>query len=191
MRLSKFNKKNIFCIEGSWSNDLKDKLSITSALEFIKSNASINFIRKDCSTDEQFKHLLKISLQRTYQHYGIIYFAFHGSPGILDLGRKKRINFDSIAQVINGKAKDKIIHFGVCSAMDLSGWTIRKFRKDTGALAISGYTKDIDFIDSTLLDILYFRKCQEYRKIPTIHKAMKIYYGKLISELGFKMFYDK
>lgn len=191
MKLSKYQKKHIFCIEGNWSNNLKNKASIDKALDFLEPNADIQSILKDCSTTDQFNNLLKTSLQRRYKHYGIIYLAFHGSPGVLHVEKRRRLTFEAIADLLDGRAKDKIIHFGSCSTLDISGWELRSFWKKTGALAISGYTKDIDFIESTVLDILYFRKCQEYRKIPLIEKSMRQYYGKLMSELGFKMICEK
>jgi hypothetical protein len=191
MKLSKYNVKHIFCVEGNWSNDLKDKASIITALEFLKANADINFIRRDCSTPEQFNSLLTDSLKRAYKKYGIIYLAFHGSPGQLHIGNRKKIDFECIAETLNGEAQDKIIHFGSCSTLNIPGRELSNFRKKTGAIAISGYTTDIDFIQSTVLDILYFKKCQEYRKISTIEKYMKLYYGKLMRDMGFKMNYEK
>ena len=191
MKLSKFKQKHIFCVEGNWSNDLKDKASIITALEFLKANADINFIRRDCSTVEQFTTLLKQSLQKAYKKYGIIYLAFHGRPGELHIGKRKSMDFDSIAKILDGQAKDKIIHFGSCSTLNIDGWELRRFRKETGALAISGYTKDIDFIRSSVLDILYFRTCQDNRNMGSIERKMKSYNTKLMKELGFKMNYDK
>lgn len=191
MKLSKFQKKHIFCIEGNWTHDLKDKASIKSALDFLEHNADIKSIRKDCSAVDQFNVLLQTSLQKTYKNYGIIYLAFHGSPGVLHIGKRKKMDFESIADLLDGQAADKIIHFGSCSTLKLEGWDLRRFWKRTGALAISGYTKNIDFIESTVLDILYFRKCQEYRKIPLIQRDMKQYYGRLTNELGFKMIFEK
>ena len=191
MKLSKFKKKHIFCIEGNWSHNLQNKASIDKALEFLVPNAAIKFIRKDCSTTDQFKNLLTTSLQKRYKQFGIIYLAFHGSPGVLHVEKRKKLSFDLIAEELDGKAKDKIIHFGSCSTLNINGWELRRFWKKTGALAISGYTTDIDFIQSTVLDILYFKMCQEYQKMPLIERDMKRYYGKLMSELGFKMIYEK
>ena len=170
---------------------MQNKASIEKALEFLVPNADIKYILKDCSTTGQFTSLLTTSLQQRYKHFGIIYLAFHGSPGVLHVEKRKRLSFDLLAEELAGKAKDKIIHFGSCSTLNISGWELRSFWKKTGALAISGYTKDIDFVQSTVLDILYFKKCQDYRKMPLIERDMKEYYGRLMKELGFKMIYEK
>jgi hypothetical protein len=190
MKLSRFKKKHIFCIEGNWTHDLKDKASIRTALDFLEHNAEIKSIRKDCSAIEQFDDLIETSLQKRYKQHSIIYLAFHGSPGSLHIGKRKKMDFDTIARLLDGRAEDKIIHFGSCSTLDIPVRQLKRFWKDTGALAVSGYTKDVDFIESSVLDILYFRKCQEYRKMPIIERDMKQYYGKLMRELGFKMIYE-
>ena len=185
MRFSKFKDKNIFCIEGNWSNNLKHKASIKSALDFFEHNSKAKYIHRHCSTDSQFEELIKTSLQKTYHKYAIIYLAFHGDQGTINVGKRQKLSLDEIAEMIGDTATDKIIHFGCCSTLDVSGWELRRFLKNTGALAVSGYTEKIDFIQSTFLDILYFKHCQYSRKMSVIEKEMYSYYKVLMQELGF------
>jgi hypothetical protein len=191
MQLSRFRRKNVFCIEGNWNNSLKGRTGIKAALDFLEHNANLKHIHKNCSTIGQFESLLKDAVLQEYNRYGIIYIAFHGFPGELLVGKRQRISLEQIAVILQGKAKDKIIHFGSCSTLAVPRRRVNKFLRETGALAISGYTKDVDFIPSTFLDILYFQFCEQYRKIPLIHRDVKKYYGKMANELGFKMFYKK
>jgi len=189
MRYSKFKEKNVFCIEGDWTNNLKDEASIKSALDFLQHNSKVRSTHRNCSTVQEFEERIKTALQKTYSKYGLIYLAFHGTPGSINVGKRKKLELDAIAEMIMERASDKIIHFGCCSTLDISGWDLRRFLLKTGALAVSGYTKDIEFIQSTFLDILYFKHCQNSRKMSVIEKEMKLYYGKLISELGFVIKY--
>lgn len=194
MKKRKRPSKHIFCIEGSWSNDFKDKASILAALEFLKCNAEIDFIRKECIEPEAFKVLLQTAMQKGYVKYGIVYLAFHGSSRCLHIGKRKKIDLAAIADIIEDSAQNKIIHFGSCSTLKgVTAWELKRFLNKTGAAAISGYTKDIDFIESTVLDILYFKKCQQYIRTPLVktQRDMKQYYGKLIAELGFKIYFNK
>lgn len=190
MQLSKFLEKNIFCVEGNWNHNLKDKSSIRTALEFIEENGNVKHIHKNCSTIDQLEELLKEAVLMRYKRYGIIYFAFHGKPGVLSVGKKKKISIQEIGEILEDKAHNKIIHFGSCSTLSIPTREITKFRKKTGALAVSGYSCDIDFMPSTFLDMLYFEFCQKYRKIPLIHRDVKIYYGPMARKLGFKMVYE-
>lgn len=191
MKLSRYKEKNIFCIEGDWGQGYEDCRSITTALDFLNASIGIHAIRKGCTNPEQFSNYLKDSLKDSYESFGIIYLAFHGSPGKLHINQHQKIDFSSIAATLEGKARDKIIHFGSCSTLKLSGWDLRRFKKATGALAISGYSKEIDFIESTVLDILYFRKCQAYQKVSLISRDMHLHYGKLVRQMGFKMLFEK
>jgi hypothetical protein len=191
MRVSKFKKKHIFCIEGNWTNTLKGKIGIQSALDFLEDNTHIRHIHKNCSTVEQLDALLKDAVLQKYKSYGIIYIAFHGHPGIIHVGKRQKISIDRIGEVLAGKARHKIIHFGSCSTLKISKNQVAELIEKTGALAISGYTKDVDFIPSTFLDMLYFQACQHYNKISLIHRDVKKYYGKMAKELGFRMYYQE
>src|ERR1035437_2626940 len=160
MQLSKFRRKNVFCIEGNWTSSLKGKTGIKAALDFLEHNANLKHIHKNCSTVDQLEALLKDAVLQEYNRYGIIYIAFHGFPGELLVGKRQRISLEQIAAILKGKATDKIIHFGSCSTLNIPRSRVNKFLKESGALAVSGYTKDVDFIPSTFLDILYFQFCE-------------------------------
>jgi hypothetical protein len=85
--------------------------------------------------------------------------------------------------------EDKIVHFGSCSTLLAKEETKRYFLQKTKAKAISGYTTDIAFIESTALDLLYFEVCQEYSGAKTIHNQLKKRYPDLCERLGFEMYY--
>ncbi len=101
------------------------------------------------------------------------------------------MRLEEIAEMLEGKAANKIIHFGSCETMYVMRRDLTRFLKKTGALAISGYENTIDFMPSTFLDLLYFQFCQQYQKMYLIERDVKLYYGKLARELGFKLIYEK
>lgn len=179
-------EKGVFCIEGSWVNDHRDSTSVSKALEFLKIIENVNIIHKQCHNRLTLEELIDDSMQKKYAKNSILYFAFHGKPELLLVEkRNKTIHIDEIAELIGDRANGKIIHFGCCSTLNTNGWVIRRFLKKTKALAVSGYKKDIDFLKSTLFDILYFQKCQKNYSIKTIEKEMKKYHQQLGKELGF------
>ena len=65
----------------------------------------------------------------------------------------------------------------------------KEFLQKTGALAISGYAKNIDFISSTVFDVLYFEMCQNYVELEAIEINMLKNYEELCQALDFKMYY--
>jgi hypothetical protein len=190
MKRAIHGKKNIFCVEGNWTNNLENNSSLQSALKFISLNNDIKYIHRNCSTNEQLEDLLRHAAQKKYAKYGIIYLAFHGHPGFLQVTEKKKMTLETIAQIVDGHAVNKIIHFGSCSTLKMSSAALGNFFKTTKALAISGYTKDITFRKSMLMDMAYFELCQQYQNIKSIDKALQRYYPKLVEELGFRMYYE-
>jgi hypothetical protein len=107
------------------------------------------------------------------------------------VGKRATISIDAIAEMLQGKAQNKIIHFGSCETLKVKKPQLNRFLKNTGALAVSGYEKSIDFMPSTFLDLLYFQFCQQYQKMYLVEQDVKQYYGKLARELGFRLIYEK
>jgi len=195
MKIAKAKHKNIYCIEGNWTHDLRDKRSIKTGLEFLEHNSfskkHVLHIHRQCSSLPEFETLLKESIFKKYERYSIVYLAFHGHEGILQVGKRSTISIDVIAEMLQGKAQNKIIHFGSCETLKVKKPQLNRFLKTTGVLAVSGYEKSIDFMPSTFLDLLYFQFCQQYQKMYLVEQDVKQYYGKLARELGFRLIYEK
>lgn len=179
-------EKHIFCIEGSWEKDHRDTKSVLKALEFLKCIEKVDCIVKQCGNVSTLEELLSDSMLQKYNKYSILYLAFHGSPNNILVGKRNTTaSLDQIAEMIGDKANGKIIHFGSCSTLDISGWEMRKFLKKTNALAISGYKEKIDFVKSTVFDLIFFQQCQRSFDIRVINKNINKYYSTLGKELGF------
>ena len=115
-------EKHIFCIEGSWENDHRDTKSVKQALEFLKCIEKVNCIFKQCNNPSTLKELIFDSMLAKYKKLSILDFAFHGEPNNILVGKRNgKVNLEEIAEMIGDKANGKIIHFGSCSALDVSG----------------------------------------------------------------------
>ena len=195
MKIAKSKHKNIYCLEGNWTHDLRDKRSIKTGLEFLEHNSyskkKVLHIHRQSSSLHEFENLLKESVFKKYDKYNILYLAFQGHEGMLQGAKTATVPIEAIAEVLEGKAQNKIIHFGSCETLNVKKPQLNRFLKRTGALAVSGYEKTIDFMPSTFLDLLYFQFCQQYQKMYLVEKDVKQYYGKLARELGFKIVYEK
>ena len=197
MKHTKYHKKDIFCIEGYWKHDRRKKMSIEKALDFLQENSTLRinktFLR--CSTIEEFKaHLTEFNLMRN-DKAGILYLAFHGSPNALHVGKRIKLKLldeeglQQLATIIDGSARGKIIHFGSCSTLNMPPAKIAEFIDRTGAAAVSGYNKDINFIETTFLDLLFFEACQIYKRPSSIDKYMRTNYGGMMKRSGFRIYY--
>ena len=188
MKFSKHYVKHIFCLEGDWTLDLRKKASIRSSLQFLSDNSNINFIHRTCSTREELAFRMEQFRRKRYEVYSICYLAFHGLQNGIKVG-SDFVTLEDLAEMAENKLQDKIIHFGACKALGLNKKYVHQFLKKTKALCVSGYKDDIDFLPSTVFDMLYFEMCQEYRDIRCIDRDMKSYYGRLVKELKFSMHY--
>ena len=98
MRIARNFSKHVFCLEGDWEQDLRDKSSITAALDFLHSNCGIKYIHKNCGTKENLKYYLSLWKQKRYRDYSICYLAFHGCFNFSPLPRAaNQLDYSSAA----------------------------------------------------------------------------------------------
>lgn len=192
MKTANSYAKQIFCIEGDWHPDLRQKDTIESALKFMEtaSGMKIKYIHRHCSTSQELENRINEYTKKRYDQFSIFYLAFHGVPNGLKLSQKNILSLDELAEMADGKLQNKILHFGSCETLNISKPKIQKFMNRTGALCVSGFKKEVPFVSSTIFDVLYFEMCQYYKQMHIIEKHMKNYYGKLMKELQFVMVYE-
>lgn len=188
---AKHYEKHIFCLEGDWNENLKQKSSILPALELLKLNANIDSIYKTCGSKTEFYTRLDqiLSNKTKYGKYQIIYLAFHGFHSGIQISPNEEITLEELATQFEGRLEGKILHFGSCSTLKTNEDSIYDFLEKTNALAISGYQKDIDFISSTVVDVLFFELCQNFKLTKAIEDNMEKLYGELCNQLQFKIYH--
>lgn len=187
--------KGIYCLEGIWNEDLREKSSVKHILDLLHSNKSIEYIYHKCATEEEIKYYIKKWSQKRYNKFNILYFAFHGEKNKLLLGNKKIYSLDSLAELLEGKCENSIIIFGSCSTFAIRRNYLIKFLTKTGALAICGYQKDVDWLPSTAFEMLILSQMQENefskRGISAIEKKVNSLARKFKDELKFRMVTSK
>jgi hypothetical protein len=107
MKLAKNYPKFIYCLEGDWEKDLRNKTSVKSTLAYLKDCFDIEYIHRDCATKEALFHYLKEYSLKKYDKFSILYLAFHGEANTIKVGKDK-IQIDEIAEICAGKLKYKI-----------------------------------------------------------------------------------
>lgn len=84
-----------------------------------------------------------------------------------------------------------MIYFGTCSTLDVDKRHLKRFLKQTNALAVCGYKSEVDWMLSAAFDLLVFGTMQENefsgRGIPAIHRKISEGYACLANELEFRM----
>jgi hypothetical protein len=105
-----------------------------------------------------------------------VYFACHGQVGLLDPSDEdNQLNVESVRNAL-GKAKESamaFVHFGCCEFVQQEEGSRRKFLDNLSSKAdgnrwVSGYTRNVDWLSSTLLDLALISEVYvPWRRKPT------------------------
>jgi hypothetical protein len=153
----------IFCIE-NWSSDLRVAGSVRPLLEFLEGSRSARVLHQRVETAKELTHYL--SRFAGLSSYRVGYLAMHGSRGRVIVG-SHRIDLDTLSEWARlddapGIEEDdsfldlrgKVIHLGGCGTLRTSPAQLRRFRKQTGALAVTGYTRNVAWHDAAAFEVL-------------------------------------
>jgi hypothetical protein len=149
-------RKGIICLEGPWSSDLRSPDSVRALVQFLAENGPYELIHRQVATASDLRLLLRTLRRSAYLRYRILYFAFHGEPGVIQFGSYD-MPLRAVADAMGSSWRGRDVIFGTCETLKTTPGTIRTFLKSTRARSISGYTKEPDFIEATALDLLVMR----------------------------------
>jgi len=188
----------ILCLESGWglkgAQRLTDQRSMLPLIEFLKTQFVANrvsFSYRTLTTKSDMEYYMKLMGQSTFADYVIIYIACHGKNGKFILGDGTTMSLEELGEIckeLRINLEDKIIHFGSCKTFNVSEKRLQAFKDASGAQIVSGYTKKVDFLASSLLDIAYFEALISGKRTPDkVSKTLSKYYCNLIDNLQFKM----
>ena len=182
-------RKGIFCIEGLWDSDLRDKSTVRPILDLLHSKEQIPFIYRDCATIAELRYLTGKWALKKYDAFPILYLAFHGEKSTICLGAE-RFSLDDFGELLNGRCRNDIIVFGSCSTLDIRKSRLTRFLNKTGALAVCGYRSDVEWLTATAFELMLMAAMQDNefsgRGIASIRRKIQRYSG-LAKELRFRM----
>ena len=166
-----------------WNGRTEDRLNVLPTLELISKTQDSKFSHLTCNTREELRYNLNLLCKR---NYGVLYFAFHGSPGKIHLHRDK-VSLSELAKMMNHRFANWVIHFGTCS-------TLRKprevayFVEETKVALVTGFTKDVDWIESSAFELLLFKALHTYKSPKVVCRHLLTRYPELAHHTGFKFF---
>ena len=187
----------IFCLEGEWGSSMKRPASVEPLLALLPdlSPYHVSSVRRDVATRDALDQYLRKWMQKRYADHPILYLAFHGDVGSIQVGDGRRsentVTLDDLRQVLADECKGRMIHFSSCLTMKVNGNRLDSFLQRTGALAVSGYTGNVDWLMSAACDLLVLAAMQENTLTRAGAKAMERRIRKKLprfgKELGFRM----
>jgi hypothetical protein len=183
--------KGVFCLEGPWgtNGDLTNRSSVVHQLRMLESaDYCAKVIHHDVATREEFDLYLKEWLKRKYAaNYPLAYLAFHGARGALMIG-KSELSLTDLATLIGmDKARDRILYFGSCSTMSAPEVELRAFCEETGAKAIVGYTRTIDWLESAAFDCLLLPRLLDSIYVKSVFTSLEREHPTFVRRLGLRI----
>ena len=152
--------KGIFCLEGLWDTNLKDKSTVRPILELLSESERIPHIHRDCAAAAEIAYYVAKWTLSPYRRFPILYFAFHGVPGAIYVGNWDKMTLEELAACFP-RPKRSLIIFGSCCSVAVRKPRLRAFMKRTGAIAVCGYETDVDWIRSTAFELLLLNTLQQ------------------------------
>ena len=177
-------RPGVFCVEGDWSTRLQDRSSMQSLLGCLEDADVIDAVYRRASTATELHALLDRWTQK--QHAGLVvgYLAFHGAPGEIRVGRE-RVTLSDLGERLADRCSGRVVHFGACSVLDVETDQLKEFLRRTGARAVCGYTKDVDWLQSAAFDFLLLNELTRSQHLGHALRRLEREYGVLPETLGF------
>lgn len=159
----------IFCIE-NWSGNLASKGTVAPLLQFLEASGAARVIHQRVETPRELGHYL--SRFAELSSYAVGYLALHGDRGRVYVGSTP-IKLATLAawSRIDGPAPSldpktgaptdwvldltgKVLYLGSCASLSVSPARLCQLREESGAIAICGYTRSVDWFDAGAFDVL-------------------------------------
>ena len=184
------NRKYIFCLEAVSDTDIDISTEALQSLEKLAFEQGIDSVYKTCDTIEGLEDSLVVLLDQdhNFKHYEIIYLIMKGEENNVCIN-DYYYSLIEIAELFEGRMKNKIIHFANVKTLDLTQEEAQYFLDVTGARAVSGYGAALETISSSKLDNIFFSLCQDQDDVTEIVEDLYERHYNLCKILDFRMYY--
>lgn len=153
----------VFCLEGDWHDALTSRASVLPMLELLERLGRIEFVHRDIGTRAELKYYLRrwAYEDSSVEDFHLLYLAFHSAEDadgakslLISEADDGQVAFARLGRWLRGALTDVIVYLGSCSMLAESDDVITRFMEDTGAVAVIGYTTDVDWVPSAAMDLL-------------------------------------
>lgn len=182
--------KFIFCLEAVPDIETETTTEAFKSLEKLALQTGIDSIYKTCDTIEGLEESLNVLLyeDHNFKNYEIIYLIMPGEGNTICLNNYY-YSLEEIAEIFEGRMKDKILHFANAKPLDLGEEEAQYFLDITGAKAVSGYGITSCKATSSQLDNVFFSLCQNEDDVVEIVETLHEKYYAACKVLDFRLYY--
>lgn len=186
MALRQLNRERVLCLEeSSWWGRLSDPTTVLPTLELLHRAGTVEeFVHRHAFGSAEFEEYMKWRKKdRRVRTYGTIFLAFHGSAKGLAVGEDTVLSFSNLEELF-GDVPGAVIHLATCSMLKNGEQGAKAFLRSTGAKAVTGYDRSVDWLDAAVLDVAWVGHLARYKEVGTALRLFKTRYASLIDHLG-------
>ena len=162
----KRTERGVFCIEGEFGTEA---LSFEPTLDLLSDTDICDFSKlyRKVESRTALVNNLKQWAGREDWKYPILYLSFHGFERGVHVDDPKgagftRVDLRTISDVFEEfNVTDTVVHFGACSTLATDDDEMRKFVRTTDVTILSGYQKDVLWVESLAFELLYLTGLQQ------------------------------
>lgn len=189
----KIGRRGIFCLEGTWEEDLRDRSSVLPTLQLVEALGLSSFIHRRVGTREQLFHYLDRARAKTrYAHFEVLHLAFHGERGCLLPNQREEVSLDELAEAIaeiTARRSVEIVYFGSCSTMAVGEDALEEFLRASGVRHVAGYTKAVDWIQAAGFELMVLEALVDFSRVgDALNYLQRGAVGDFGESLGFRRY---
>lgn len=153
----------IFCLEGEWNRDLRNRGSVLPTLENLERLGYATFVHRDVATREELRYYCQklVNTEARYRRFHVLYLAMHGAKNCLylnDESKEEPIDLAELANLIGSAAQGRAVYLGSCSTLKAPRKQLDDFLAATGARLLCGYGKDVDWLEAASFEALLLQQ---------------------------------
>lgn len=179
-------KQGLFCLEGDWNDRLDEHLSVRPGLDMLMTLRGARLIHRNASTKDEFGYYFEAWASHRYAAFPVAYLAYHGIQGRLSLGRDELTLVD-ISSMAGRSLTGRTLYFGSCKTMAADEKDLQRFVAESGAKAVVGYTKNIDWEESIAFDFTLLPELLDSVDMRALYKRLCRRHPHFIDELGLRI----
>lgn len=181
MPKARTRRKHVACLEGLWHEDITRPFTVRGILQTAAELGDFHFAHLSCNTEPEFDHNLE--LLRARRGFGVLYLAFHGSPGKLNLP-SGTLTLEDLAEKMKTGFRGWVVHLGTCATIKVPPRRIDDFLEATGVAMVIGYEQNVEWLESASTELLLLDHLQRYVDMNRMWTAFSKKYAGLIRLTG-------
>jgi hypothetical protein len=168
----------VLVVEGAWTASLPPD-TVLPGLSFLRdaTEARCRLVHRPVASPAELHRALADWTEPRWDRFPTLYLGFHGEPGLvyLDHTRTCSVDLEWISRRLAGRCQRRLIHVGACATLAVPRSRLVTFLEHTGAVAVTGYARPIDWDPSLMFELLLLWHLNQanYRSPVSVLRALE------------------